>query len=194
MYNTEFIRYFYILLFFCVVFVAMYNSVTEAIAFKFLTGVQVLFGLIFFFQMLNDSGVNNKGLRIDIPKTMYTSASSMTIPYYLVLLPALIIQLISSVFVTLTTDYLQRRYNHVKLIRNDRWSLEMYKWMFIVSTLSLIFLNIRPASTTQKYLCAWAAPVRVKRQLRKLLKHNAVTILLLLHSMIFVSKATFIPF
>ena len=140
MYNTEFIRYFYILLFFCVVFVAMYNSVTEAIAFKFLTGVQVLFGLIFFFQMLNDSGVNNKGLRIDIPKTMYTSASSMMIPYYLVLLPALVIQLISSVFVTLTTDYLQRKYNHVKLIKNDRWSLEMYKWMFIVSTLSLIFL------------------------------------------------------
>ena len=116
MYNTEFVRYFYILLFFCVVFVAMYNSVTEAVAFKFLTGVQVLFGLIFFFQMLNDSGVNNKGLRIDIPKTM------------------------SSVFVTLTTDYLQRKYNHVKLIKNDRWSLEMYKWMFIVSTLSLIFL------------------------------------------------------
>ena len=140
MYNTEFVRYFYILLFFCVVFVAMYNSVTEAIAFKFLTGVQVLFGLIFFFQMLNDSGVNNKGLRIDIPKTMYTSASSMMIPYYLVLLPALVIQLISSVFVTLTTDYLQRKYNHVKLIKNDRWSLEMYKWMFIVSTLSLIFL------------------------------------------------------
>lgn len=140
MYNTEFIRYFYILLFFCVVFVAMYNSVTEAIAFKFLTGVQVLFGLIFFFQLLNDSGVNNKGLRIDIPKTSYTPASSMMIPYYLVLLPALIIQLISSVFVTLTTDYLQRKYNHVKLIKNDRWSLEMYKWMFIVSTLSLIFL------------------------------------------------------
>ena len=140
MYNTEFIRYFYILIFFCVVFVAMYNSVTEAIAFKFLSGVQALFGLIFFFQMLNDSGVNNKGLRIDIPKTMYTSASSMMIPYYLVLLPALVIQLISSVFVTLTTDYLQRKYNHVKLIKNDRWSLEMYKWMFIVSTLSLIFL------------------------------------------------------
>jgi hypothetical protein len=118
----------------------MYNSVTEAIAFKFLSGVQALFGLIFFFQMLNDSGVNNKGLRIDIPKTVYTPASSMMIPYYLVLLPALIIQLISSVFVTLTTDYLQRKYNHVKLIRNDRWSLEMYKWMFIVSTLSLIFL------------------------------------------------------
>ena len=140
MYNTEFVRYFYILLFFCVVFVAMYNSVTEAVAFKFLTGVQVLFGLIFFFQMLNDSGVNNKGLRIDIPKTMYTSASSMMIPYYLVLLPALVIQLISSVFVTLSTDYIQRKYNHVKLIKNDRWSLEMYKWMFIVSTLSLIFL------------------------------------------------------
>ena len=140
MYNTEFIRYFYILLFFCVVFVAMYNSVTEAVAFKFLTGIQALFGLIFFFQMLNDSGVNEKGLRIEIPKTVYTESSSMMIPYYLVLLPALVIQLISSVFVTLTTDYLQRKYNRVKLIRNDRWSLEMYKWMFIVATLSLIFL------------------------------------------------------
>ncbi len=140
MYNTEFIRYFYILLFFCVVFVAMYNSVTEAVAFKFLTGIQALFGLIFFFQMLNDSGVNEKGLRIEIPKTVYTESSSMMIPFYLVLLPALVIQLISSVFVTLTTDYLQRKYNRVKLIRNDRWSLEMYKWMFIVATLSLIFL------------------------------------------------------
>jgi len=123
-----------------VVFVAMYNSVTEAVAFKFLTGIQALFGLIFFFQMLNDSGVNDKGLRIEIPKTVYTESSSMMIPYYLVLLPALVIQLISSVFVTLTTDYLQRKYNRVKLIRNDRWSLEMYKWMFIVATLSLIFL------------------------------------------------------
>lgn len=140
MYNTDFLRYFYILLFFCVVFVAMYNSVTEAVAFKFLVGVQSLFGLLFFFQMLNDSGMYKKGLRIDISETTYTSASSMMIPYYLVVLPVLIVQLISSVFITLTTDYLQRKYNTVKLIRNDRWSLEMYKWMFIVTTLCLIFL------------------------------------------------------
>ena len=141
MYNTLFIKYFYLFLLFCVVFGAMYNSVTEAVGFKFLTGIQSLYLVIFVFQLLNDGSKDMKSLRITIPKTKYTYESSLDIPLYWVIVPSLIIQLVSSVFVTLTSDYLQKKYNMVKLSRNNRYKLNMFKWMFIVTTISLMGLT-----------------------------------------------------
>ena len=104
MYNTIFIKYFYLLLLFCVVFIAMYNNVTEAISFKFLTGIQSLYLIIFIFQLLKDSSKDLKALRITIPKTRFTVESSLDIPLYWVLVPGLVLQLVSSVFITLTTS------------------------------------------------------------------------------------------
>lgn len=140
MYNTTFIKYFYIFILFCIVFFAMYNHVTEAVGLKFLTGVQSLFLVIFLFQLLNDSAKHLKSLRIDIPETPFSGSDHINIPLYLVILPSLIVQLISSVFTIITTDYLQKKYNMVKLTRNDRFKLNMYKWMTIAATISVTFL------------------------------------------------------
>lgn len=140
MYNTSFIKYIYIFVLFCVMFLGMYNSVTEAIAFKFLTGVQALYLVIFTFQLINDNFKNAKALRIEIPESRFVRQSYIDIPLYFIIFPSLVLQLISSVFVTLTSDFLQKKYNSVKLSRNDRWKLEMFKWMFIVATISLMVL------------------------------------------------------
>ena len=140
MYNTVFIKYFYIFILFCVVFVAIYNDVTEAVGFKFLTGIQSLFSVLFLFQLLNDNAKDTKALRIDIPETQFTKADYVNIPLYWVILPGLILQLIDSVFITLTTNFLQDKYNRVKLTRDNRWLLSIYKWMFIVATIAVTFL------------------------------------------------------
>jgi hypothetical protein len=140
MYNTIFIKYFYIFILFCVVFVAIYNDVTEAVGFKFLTGIQSLFSVIFLFQLLNDNAKDIKALRIDIPETQFTRSDYVNIPLYWVILPGLILQLIDSVFITLTTNFLQDKYNTVKLTRDNRWLLSIYKWMFIVATIAVTFL------------------------------------------------------
>ncbi len=140
MYNTVFIKYFYIFILFCVVFVAIYNDVTEAVGFKFLTGIQSLFSVLFLFQLLNDNAKDTKALRIDIPETQFTRADYVNIPLYWVILPGLILQLIDSVFITLTTNFLQDKYNTVKLTRDNRWLLSIYKWMFIVATIAVTFL------------------------------------------------------
>ena len=140
MYNTVFIKYFYIFILFCVVFVAIYNDVTEAVGFKFLTGIQSLFSVLFLFQLLNDNAKDTKALRIDIPETQFTRSDYVNIPLYWVILPGLILQLIDSVFITLTTNFLQDKYNTVKLTRDNRWLLSIYKWMFIVATIAVTFL------------------------------------------------------
>jgi len=118
----------------------MYNDVTEAVGFKFATGIQSLYAVIFLFQLLNDNAKHIKALRIDIPETIFSRSDHINIPLFWVILPALIIQLLSSVFVTITTDYLQKKYNTVKLTRNDRYKLDMYKWMFILATVTVTFL------------------------------------------------------
>ena len=69
MYNTTFIKYFYLLLLFCVLFITIYNDVTQEIGFKFLNGVQAIYFVVFMFQLLNDKARSIKAIRIDIPKS-----------------------------------------------------------------------------------------------------------------------------
>lgn len=140
MYNTTFIKYFYLLLLFCVIFISIYNDVTQEIGYKFLTAVQALFFVIFMFEMLNDNAKHLKALRIDIPKNRFTPESYITIPLYFILVPGLLLQLISSVYITLTSNYLYKKNGSLNLSRNNRWNLDMFKWMFIVVTFSLMGL------------------------------------------------------
>lgn len=140
MYNTTFIKYFYLFILFCVMFMAIYNDVTETIGFKFITGIQALLVSIFTFQLLNDGTKHLKALKIDIPETPFTRGDSINIPLFWVIVPSIVIQLISSVYITITTDVVQKKYNRLKLNRDDRYRLNMYKWMFILATIAVFFL------------------------------------------------------
>jgi hypothetical protein len=121
-------------------FMAIYNDVTETTGFKFITGIQALLVSIFIFQLLNDGTKHLKALKIDVPETPFTRGDSINIPLFWVIVPSIVIQLISSVYVTITTDVVQKKYNRLKLNRDDRYRLNMYKWMFIVATVAVFFL------------------------------------------------------
>ena len=140
MYNTTFIKYFYLFILFCAMFIVIYNEVTETTGFKFITGIQALFVCIFLFQLLNDGSKHLKALRIDVPETPFTRSDNISIPLFWVIVPSIVMQLISSVYVTITTDVVQKKYNRLKLNRDDRYKLNMYKLMFILSTITVLFL------------------------------------------------------
>ena len=141
MYNTSFIKYFFLLIIFCVLFITIYSQVTEPISFGFMTGIQTLYLVFFIFQLFNDNNVTNRALNIKIPKTRFSVEDDINIPLFWVILPGLVMQLISSIYVTIMTTTLQKKYGTVKLSRNNQWNYNMFKWMFIVATLALMILT-----------------------------------------------------
>ena len=141
MYNTSFMKYFFLLIIFCVIFITMYNSVTETTSFGFIAGIQTLYLVIFLFQLFKDNNITSRALIMKFPKTRFSVEDNIYIPLFWVILPGLIMQLISSIYVTLLSSTLQKKYGKVKLTRDDRSNLNMFKWMFIVATFSLMILT-----------------------------------------------------
>ena len=141
MYNTSFMKYFFLLIFYCILFVGIYNDLSDTISFGFITALQSLFLVIFIFQLMNDSNINLRSLNINIPKTKYTPEDNIYIPLYLIILPALILQLVSSVFITILANKLKDKYGKIKLTRDNQWFLNIYKVMFIVATFGIFYLT-----------------------------------------------------
>ena len=141
MYNTSFMKYFFLLIIFCVIFITMYNSVTETTSFGFIAGIQTLYLVIFLFQLFKDNNITSRALTMKFPKTRFSVEDNIYIPLFWVILPGLIMQLISSIYVTLLSSTLQKKYGKVKLTRDNRSNLNMFKWMFIVATFSLMILT-----------------------------------------------------
>lgn len=141
MYNTSFMKYFFLLIIFCVLFITMYQSTTEPISFGFMTGIQSLYVVLFIFQLFKDNNITSRALTIKFPKTRFSVEDNIYIPLIWVILPGIIMQLMSSIYVTIMSSTLQEKYGRVKLTRDNRWNLSMFKWMFIVATFSLMILT-----------------------------------------------------
>ena len=141
MYNTSFMKYFFLLIIFCVLFITMYNNVTDTISFGFITGIQSLYLVLFIFQLFKDNNVSSRALTIEFPKTKFSNEEIIYIPLFIVILSGLVMQLMSSIYITTLANKLKDKYGRIKLERNSQWNLNMYKWMFIVATFSLMGLT-----------------------------------------------------
>lgn len=141
MYNTSFMKYFFLLIIYCVLFITMYSGTTETTSFGFMTGIQTLYVVLFIFQLFKDNNITSRALTIKFPKTRFSVEDNIYIPLFWVILPGIIMQLMSSIYVTIMSSTLQEKYGRVKLTRDNRWNLNMFKWMFIVATFSLMGLT-----------------------------------------------------
>tara|TARA_E500000178_G_scaffold185627_1_gene183782 strand:+ start:1073 stop:1585 length:513 start_codon:yes stop_codon:yes gene_type:complete len=119
----------------------MYSKIAGPISFGFMTGLQTLYVVFFIFQLFNDNNVSSRALNIKIPKTRFSVEDDIHVPLFWVILPGLVMQLISSIYVTVMTTTLQEKYGTVKLTRDNQWNYNMFKWMFIVATFSLMILT-----------------------------------------------------
>jgi hypothetical protein len=137
--DGTFTKYFYISLMFIVSFIAMYNTVTASIGFALIFAVQIIYTVVFLFELVNDLNRNNRSLTLEFPKTIIDN--NVSIPLYWVLCPGIIMHFIASMLTALSTSFLHKKFNSIKLNRNLAWNLDMYKWMFVAGTISLLGLT-----------------------------------------------------
>ena len=139
--DNSFTKYFYILIMFIVAFIAMYNHLTESIGFGLVFAVQIIYTIIFLFELAKDTSRHNKSLAFTFPHTAISDSHDMLIPLYWVIFPGIILQSVASLLTIMSTDFLYKKYNSLKMSRSAQFNLNMYKWMFVVATLALIGLN-----------------------------------------------------
>ena len=114
MYNTSFIKYFYLLIVFSILFVTMYNNVTDTTSLTFITGIQALYLVIFIFQLFQDNNITSRALIMEFPKTKFSADEKIYIPLVWVILPGLVMQLMSSVNISILSSRLQEKYGKSK--------------------------------------------------------------------------------
>lgn len=133
--ERTFTKYFYILLMFIVSFIAMYK--TEVIGFGLVFAVQTIYTIVFMIEIIKDLARNGKALVLSFPKT----DNDVSIPLYWILLPGILLQFAASLLTVMSSNFLQKKYNSMKLDRNLRWNIDRYKWMFITVTFALLGLT-----------------------------------------------------
>lgn len=135
--GAGFLKYFYVFILFIVTFIASRNSVTEATAYGFMSGVQGILALIFTFELMRDSARGYKAMKIHTPKTYYTDESTIKLPLYWVLFPAIVTQFIASIITAIYTNFLQKKYGYVKLERANQLAFNWYKWGIVIVTIAI---------------------------------------------------------
>jgi len=138
---NHFTKYFYILIMFLVAFVAMSNYLTASIGFGLVFAVQLIYTIVFLFELANDTSRQNKSLALTFPRTTITTGGDIMLPLYWALCPGVILQFVASLLTVMSTDFLYKKYNSLKLSRSARFNLNMYKWMFVIATVALIGLT-----------------------------------------------------
>lgn len=141
MYNTSFVKYFYLMVLLIPIITALFNDITEQIGFLFLSGVVSLFVVFFLFDFFKDSVREFKLLRIVIPETQYTLKDFVDIPLYMVIFAIMIKTFISSIYMSITTTFLKKKYGTVKLGRNNRKRMSIFKALFLIALFALFGLT-----------------------------------------------------
>lgn len=141
MYNTSFVKYFYLMVLLVPVLTALFNGITEQIGFLFLSGVVSLFVVFFLFDFFKDSAREFKLLRIVIPETRFTEKDYFDIPLYMIIFAIMTKTFIGSIYMSITTTFLEKKYGNVKLGRKDRKRMSMFKFLFFVALFALFGLT-----------------------------------------------------
>lgn len=141
MYNTSFVKYFYLMVLLIPILVALANDVTEQIGFLFMSAILSLYVVFFLFELFKDSGREFKLLRIIIPETHFTQRDFVDIPLYLILFGIMFKTFVGSIYMSITTTFLQNKYGSVKLGRKDRKRVTIFKTMFMIALFSLFGLT-----------------------------------------------------
>lgn len=123
------------------VLTALFHGITEQIGFVFLSGVVSLFVVFFLFDFFKDSAREFKLLRIVIPETRFTEKDYFDIPLYMIIFAIMLKTFISSIYMSITTTSLEKKYGNVKLGRKDRKRMSMFKTLFFIALFALFGLT-----------------------------------------------------
>jgi len=135
-----FIKYVYVGILFIFVFLALYSQHIQSIGYGSLFGLQTIFTLLTFFDISMDNTRSNKVLSMDIPASKYTKSYTINFAYWLVLIPCMALQFISSMLMVLTWSYLSKRDDTVPLSRSNEIKVTRFKAFSVIITILLLCL------------------------------------------------------
>lgn len=130
-----FIKYFYICVLFVFSFMCLFNQTNEMIGFGSLVAIQGIFLLLLVMDIMQDGNRGGKSLIIT------TLTSPINIPIYWVLLAGVGLQFASAVLMVITTAYLYKKFQAIKMSQSNRLSVQRYKSIFVIVTVLLMLLT-----------------------------------------------------
>ena len=129
-----FIKYWYIIILFVFAFICAYNSTIEIVGFGTIFVLQTLFTLLLTNDILKDSNSHLKVLQT-------SNESWSSIPIWWILFAGLGMQFASSLLILTTTLFLYNKFQTIRLSHDNRWRLNAYKLIFLLSTIFMMILT-----------------------------------------------------
>ena len=134
------IKYVYIAILYIFVFLALYTPHMQSIGYGSFFGLQMIFTVIYLFELFMDASRDNKVIAMDIPASRYMGAYSLNLPYWWILVPSFGLQFGSSLLMTMTWSYLSKRDVTVPLSKHNEVIISRWKAFNIIITFALLML------------------------------------------------------
>jgi len=133
-------KYVYVGILFIFSFLALYNQHMEMIGFGSFFAIQAILTLIFCFDVFMDNNRYFKAITMEIPASTYMKSYMIYFPLYYVMIPAVILQFISSLLMTMTYYFLKNNNKTTSLSKQNLRKISNYKFLSLVVTICVLFL------------------------------------------------------
>jgi len=136
-----FIKYWYILILFILAFICLFIQSIEIYGFGSAFAIQAVYSIFLLSDIISDNNRAEKALRIPIMQLPYinTPPTSINLPIFWVLLAGVALQFTSALLMLIACLFLYKKYQAIKVSRENRWYIQAYKKMFLIVT-GLMFL------------------------------------------------------
>ena len=112
----------------------------EMIGFGSFFAIQVILTLLFCFDVFMDNNRYFKALTMEIPASTYMKSYMIYFPLYYVMIPAVILQFVSSLLMTMTYYFLKNNNKTTSLSKQNLRKISNYKFLSLVVTICVLFL------------------------------------------------------
>jgi len=129
------------LILFILAFICLFIQSIEIYGFGSAFAIQAVYSIFLLSDIISDNNRAEKALRIPIMQLPYinTPPTSINLPIFWVLLAGVALQFTSALLMLIACLFLYKKYQAIKVSRENRWYIQAYKKMFLIVT-GLMFL------------------------------------------------------
>ena len=144
---VPFIKYIYIFILFIFSWICLYSDNLENIGFGSLVVIQSAYTALLSLEVFQDQKRNEKSLLVPVSpppfvETLITLPKIYKIPLWWVLIPSSILCWVSTILMVITARFLSKKDQIMNLAGDIRWKFQVYKTMFIIGTILMLFLTL----------------------------------------------------
>lgn len=140
--DFPFVKYVFLSVLFVLSFISLYTEKLEVYGFGSAFILETLLAIMVFMDIIQNPLDRAKNV-ITFPSfpNPVAPVPSLTIPFFWTLIIAVSLQFVSATMMMISMTSIYKRYNDMRLSRDNRSRVNTYKWMFLVSFI-LLFIMI----------------------------------------------------